>query len=107
MKIKILTCPEIVNRKVNSNRSCHVALYALCDHSRCAPAVIPNPDPKTRTPTEKTNKNTNIGFRYHILIYICILTPQDRPPTGIWHKAYSVQSSSVEEYLCHQIGPSY
>ena len=44
LKRKLRTCPVMVNRNINSNRRGHFALYALWDHSLCAPAVIPNPE---------------------------------------------------------------
>lgn len=51
-----LTCPEIVKRNVKSKRNCHFALYALCDHRRWAPAVMPKPDPMIRAKTFKWKK---------------------------------------------------
>lgn len=56
-----LTCPDIVNKNVRIKRNCHVALYALCDQSRWAPAVIPKPEPMIRTKTTKKKmKRRNI-----------------------------------------------
>lgn len=58
------TWPAIVKKNVSSNRSCHDALYALCDHSRCAPAVIPIAVARYKVTTEMKVKRTdnNVAF---------------------------------------------
>lgn len=61
-----LTCPEIVKRNTSSSLRGHLALYALCDHNLCAPAVIPNPE-------ATTVRNAAKRFVYSKLFKSCLL----------------------------------
>ena len=63
-----LTWPATVNSMMSSNLSGHFALYARCDHSLWAPAVIQNPEAYTTMNAGKQQKKNS----YVIELYVTI-----------------------------------
>jgi hypothetical protein len=53
---------------MSSNLRGHFALYARCDHSLWAPAVIPNPEAYTTMNAGKQGKTTVTAIEFYVTI---------------------------------------